>query len=716
MSPSTATKTEPAVERRQATAFVAELIIYRRHIRSYPASHPIVTASLQKTIASFAPLIADSRAFTLGISQNGLLFKNDILGPGIAKFKEFAATLASFGIITISFTAELKPEDLHLFNCITNRPRNEVWESGGIKHALAADGIQAIKVQVIDPSVFSLTDDLTPESPGNAADPWDIFVRKLLDGYFSASPESLLQLIAATPAELGREFGSIIDGIPEEAHHQTIKTLADFFANLAHRQGIEGLHEDALEKITAFIAGIPPRLRRDFIFNICNSSHTMPGFSEELLQRIPGDAFLEAMQSVATHGENIPEMVLKLMQRLSAQSESTPDLDAAISDAGSTEKVRLLLKESAMEEFVPPAYRKTLMAILATDTLPVKSMEALAELQKTLGYHHLEAKTGDIICEIIRQIPAEERGDGIRSNLMALASHYLCNGDFNSLERICRIILDEAYAKQCAAFFDPGFVQEILDAASLLGREKYQDIRSIISTVGQPFVVPLMERLFAEENRSLRRFWFDCLGDLGEMVRNAALERLNDERWFVVRNLIIMLDSFGDQEVQRQVRRLVGHSHPRVRKEALKYLLHYQDPMVDIQLLQDLDSNDPARKLSAVQIAEMSSNPEVLHKLLAILDSGSITGYGLEIKSAVIQALAGIGNAQAVPKLKEILYSGKFLHSGKHTQLKIMIIRSLPRFPAAMVRPLLEEICATGGKTLAPVAAEALKGLQGTVP
>ena len=57
-------------------------------------------------------------------------------------------------------------------------------------------------------------------------------------------------------------------------------------------------------------------------------------------------------------------------------------------------------------------------------------------------------------------------------------------------------------------FSTPGFVQEILDAASLLGREKFPDIRSIISIVGQPFVVPLMERLFAEENRSLRRFWF----------------------------------------------------------------------------------------------------------------------------------------------------------------------------------------------------------------
>ncbi len=173
-------------------------------------------------------------------------------------------------------------------------------------------------------------------------------------------------------------------------------------------------------------------------------------------------------------------------------------------------------------------------------------------------------------------------------NLVALMSHYLANRDFRSLEQTCRMVADEVSTADSTDFFDPGFVQEILDSASLLGRENHQDIRSLIRTVGQPFVVPLMERLFAETNRSLRRFWFDCLGDLGEMVRDAALERLNDERWFVIRNLIILLRGFSDQDVQRQVRRFVNHSHPKVRHEAMKNLLCYRDPQVDNLLLLDL--------------------------------------------------------------------------------------------------------------------------------
>jgi len=200
------------------------------------------------------------------------------------------------------------------------------------------------------------------------------------------------------------------------------------------------------------------------------------------------------------------------------------------------------------------------------------------------------------------------------------------------------------------------------------------------------------------------------------MTRNAALERLDDERWFVVRNLIIMLRAFNDQEVQRQMRRLVNHPNSKVCKEAMKNLLSYGDPAADKLLLQDMEGSDTERKLVAVQVAEMSSNPKVVDNLLAIIESGGIREYGLELKISAVQALAGIGSPQALPKLKEILSTGRWLHSGKHVQLKIAIIRALPRFPAPLSRPLLEEIAATGGKPLASVAIEALKGLQGVAP
>ncbi len=162
MSSTTATMLDPAIERQQAITFVTDLIVCRHHIQSYPESHPIVAAALQKALTSLAPLTASWKPFTLGISRRGILLKGEVLGAEIVKFKDFALLLASFGIITITFDAGLQAEDLLLLSDIVSRPRMEVWETGGIIHAFTAAGIKTINVQAIDPSVFILTDDLSP--------------------------------------------------------------------------------------------------------------------------------------------------------------------------------------------------------------------------------------------------------------------------------------------------------------------------------------------------------------------------------------------------------------------------------------------------------------------------------------------------------------------------------------------------------------------------
>jgi HEAT repeat protein len=712
----TTTPLEPETERQLAIAFVAELIISRRVIQSYPESHPAITAKLEKVTERLAPLVAGGRTVTFGITREGLMLNRELLETHTAKFMEYANLLASFGIIALSFSGAVQPEEFRGFNRIVSTPRNEIWSTGGIHAALADAGISSIKAQAIDPSVFILTDQMGDESEDEQADPWDIFVRKLLQGYFSIPRERLLQLLAAPPEDLAREFDTILFGVPEEVRRQTLKALADFFAGLAEMRGISALQEETLDKICAFITGLSPEMRTDFIINICRSATTTTGFSEQLIPKLPGEDLLRVMESIATHGENIPELTLRLMQRLSSRSESTPDLDAAIAREDAPEKVRVLFGKEELERFVPPGYRKTLMTILATDSLPVEELDALNDLRDTLDADRLETKIADIITEIMLVIPLEEQGDGIRRNLADLTTYFLNNADFNSLARICRILFDSDEASGEHTFIDPGFIQKILDAPSFLGRENYRGIRSIITTVGRPFVSPLIDRMANEEDRGLRRFWFDCLGELGEMVRDVAMERINDTRWYLVRNLLILLRTFNDDEVKLQVRRLARHHHPRIRSEAIKNLIYYQDPTADRLILHEIDSADPARRLAAVQNAELSCNPEVIGRLIAILETGSFKEYTLEVKCAAVQSLAACATVQALPGFIRILRSTSLFNLVRLNQLKIEIIRVLPLFPADQVCPVLRELAASGGKTIAPIAAKALKGFKECTP
>lgn len=698
-------------ELQQAATFAADLIVCRSHIQFYPDSHPAVSTILKKTIQRLEPFLADGKPLTLGVTRQGLLLNEALIEPNNVKFREYAALLASLGIIAISFTPEIQPEDLLEFNRIINRQRSEIWESGGIIHAFDISGVRAIMVQAIDPSVFTLTDEIQDAD----GDTWEFFVRKLLKGCFNSSPDKMRELISSPPSRLACELADMLEGMPEDGRSYTIKALAECYVGRSLSRKADMISDDSLDKIIAFISGLDPKVRCDFILNICNSSHATTEFNERLLNQLPEDGLQEVVQAVTAQGAHVPDMLLNLVQRLAAHSESCADTDAALVGSGVEGKVQTLMRERDLEQYIPPGYLQTLMTILATDRLPDAESNFLEELRATMETKHLESKLTDIIDEIVMAIPPEKQGAGIRNSLEKQLNYFLEIQDFKSLAKVCRI-LGSANPGSDEALFNSDFVQRILKLAATLGRDSFTGIREVITTVGSPFIEPLIDKLAMEENRSLRRFWFDCLGGMGEMVRNAALLRLNDEQWFVIRNLLVMLRNFSDPEVVQKVRKLTEYPHPKVRSEALKNLLHYRDPAADKMILTELQHPDPARKLAAVQVAEMSRDKDVMQQLLNLLETSGIADFQFELKSAVVQALANIGNPSTLPKLLNIISSAPLLHRNKHSLLKIEVVRALPRFRAEYVRPILQKIAGMPEDPLALHAAEALKILDGVMP
>ncbi len=708
---SASTPPDTRAELHQAATFAADLIVCRSHIQFYPDSHPAVSAILKKTLGRLEPLLAGGKPLTLGVTRQGLLLNEALIEPNNVKFREYAALLASFGIIAISFTAEIQPEDLFEFNRIINRQRSEIWESGGIIHAFDISGVRTIMVQAIDPSVFTLTDGVQ----GTDGDTWAFFVQKLLKGCFNSSPEKMHKLLSAPPSRLAFELAAMLEGVPEEGRSYTLKALAECYVGRSLGQDANMISNDSLDKISAFISSLAPKMRCDFILNICNSSHATTEFNERLLNRLPDEGMQEVVQAVTAQGAHVPDMLLNIIQRLASHAESTLDSDVLLSGSGVGAKVQTLMRERDLEQYIPPGYLQTLTTILATDRLPDAESNFLEELRKTMEAEQLESKLTDIIDEIIMVIPPEKQGEGIRNNLSNQLNYFMELRDFKSMAKVCRI-LGSANPESNTALFNSDFVQRVLKFAETLGRDSFTGIREVITTVGSPFIEPLIDKLAMEENRSLRRFWFDCLGGMGEMVRNAALLRLNDEQWFVIRNLLVMLRNFSDPEVVQKVRKLTEYPHPKVRSEALKNLLHYRDPAADKMILTELQHPDPARKLAAVQVAEMSRDKDVMQQLLNILETSGIADFQLELKSAVVQTLANIGNPSTLPKLLNIISSTPLLHRNKHSLLKIEVIRALPHFRPDYVRPILLKISQMPEDPLAVHAVESLKMLDGATP
>jgi HEAT repeat protein len=79
--------------------------------------------------------------------------------------------------------------------------------------------------------------------------------------------------------------------------------------------------------------------------------------------------------------------------------------------------------------------------------------------------------------------------------------------------------------------------------------------------------------LATSENRAIRRSLLDRLAGLGVETARLAVRRLHDDRWFVVRNMLMLLAEVGETPPEFSALGFLRHHDPRVRFEALRVAL-----------------------------------------------------------------------------------------------------------------------------------------------
>jgi HEAT repeat protein len=229
-------------------------------------------------------------------------------------------------------------------------------------------------------------------------------------------------------------------------------------------------------------------------------------------------------------------------------------------------------------------------------------------------------------------------------------------------------------------------------------------------------VEPLIQRLAEESSMSLRRYYLECLYEIGDAAKEAAILYLNDDSWYVVRNMVSLLRRFGDSAVVRHFRTIAGHSHPKVRQEVIRSLYAFNHAEADNLIQKEFRSSDHERVLAAIQLAEQSRNPATLECLRRILAMTMIAGAEYELKRAAVKTLGKIANPVVLPDLERILNQKSLFASTLLKRLKTDIVQSLENYRGPEARSLLEKLTRSAKGELAPVAADVLNKLEASAP
>jgi hypothetical protein len=258
------------------------------------------------------------------------------------------------------------------------------------------------------------------------------------------------------------------------------------------------------------------------------------------------------------------------------------------------EKMRILLREHAMEEYIPQSYQEKLGRMLELQQVPVLGSAGLEELLETLEVGSLESRTGDILLLLLGDgTSGEGDHETLAQNLKEICGFFQQTGAHDELLKVLRQLkMHPAQGPGLLAgiFCEREFVGELLDGLGVWGKEKFEVVTQLIREIGSPCIEPLLDRLAIEQSMSLRRFLIDRLVEFGPQAAPSLNSRLADGPWYYLRNLIGVVRQSQLADCAERLRPLARHRDARVSQDALRTLLQFRDPEAEARLLRGLES------------------------------------------------------------------------------------------------------------------------------
>ncbi|MDF1527282.1 MAG: HEAT repeat domain-containing protein [bacterium] len=175
--------------------------------------------------------------------------------------------------------------------------------------------------------------------------------------------------------------------------------------------------------------------------------------------------------------------------------------------------------------------------------------------------------------------------------------------------------------------------------------------------------ISVLLQMLADENEAFgRRTIISFLGRFGDALRPHLDKWLRDDRWYVVRNALGLLQEVGGQKDSANVRTYLQHPHPKIRLEALRFLYRFPIPVDERlmnRLLDDADLEVQARAVYALGVLQGTGG---LQRLMALAKKPFFGEGDVNRRAMAVKGIAREGGDRSIQFLSGILKARSFLN------------------------------------------------------
>jgi len=677
------------------------MLLLSKHLSLYDEENAVVQAASAKLTSALNAAHAASLPVQITVAKNNFMVLGEILNPKNQMFSKYAYRMFQHGITSFTLTPALTIPSLYKFLRVIMSQSDETWKAHGIINLLEQNQIDGVIITQMSRKDFLLVagkGQTNKHSMRSKAEHfWERYARSLISTLPDSDLDSLDSLAQAgfDPALLARELSLILTGTTGEDQSQFNKTLIRCITTTqAHHPKVERL--EILIKLAELINHVDEVPRQEIVRELCKLQ--IPAtFAEDLFNNLSNKVILNAMHQTSTGQHYSSPMMLSLIKKL-AESRgivSHQEINKQYREEKKfLPKAAELLSNEDIAQYVPSEYQQELLDILANQQPPAALGSELKKLKTSLEDFQVELQTAQLSLYLLHHGPDKTQMPALYQQIVKSLQFYIDAGDFANLLTLCQSIFPQANEEVDQSLINmipSSLLKQVVIEACNQSRDHKIMIGEIIDLVGSPFIAPLIELMISEQTRSNRFFYLSCLKKLGQPVVDAATSCLENDQWYVIRNMLLLLGELEAREQLPRIRPLLNHSHSKVRQEALKTCLLLGDTRSIKEIITSLHSKNRQEALNAILLAKLINHPEVTKHLLTMLSEKNLLNFDLELKKNLVQTLAEKTHPGALSVFSKILNGRKMFHRDGFEQLKIEIIRALAKYPADQADPLLKQ-------------------------
>lgn len=540
MDPTTAgtNSAEPVLSGAHLEFLVAFARAVQRH-SMYPAGHPAVKPAARTVTETLVEALGGETSFRLRVARDRFVIGGATTDPGHPLLGNLARRVHAHQLLGITFMAGLEEEEASDFLTTLADPGGENEPLG----ARGAEELERWRHVLLEPVPYeSLTlsqdDERGLFSQEDPADFW----------------ERVGSWVGTGASGSGRGDATGPEAAEASSYDRLIENILPELARGLTESG--GDDTTLREGISRLILTLEPHQLRKLL----RTARSTPDLDElpedpEALEELSARAVDELIEAADDRSkQDVPIWLIRLLTKIGMYAESASEAPGSEPDRSLCSLVQQLAGGWDVDDAKPVDYEEALGELI-NRTPVLEPGRRWVEDPRPLRLVRMGLEcdaTGDTFGSAVQGLIEED--DGLPPLLEMLDQ---APADSRAAAAAWRIVATPERLRGLLEVDVPDF--ELIDR--------------LLPRLGLAAVDPMLDTLIGSESTSVRREVFDRVVGLGPRIGPRVVERLEDERWFVRRNMLALLDRLPSWPADFTPVPYLTDPEARVRHEAVKLAL-----------------------------------------------------------------------------------------------------------------------------------------------